>query len=140
MTAEPAPVPTRPDPGAIVELDPVLRAYLRRHPRGSSDLIYKAYDVAARSHEGQFRKSGEPFITHPLTVAQILAAVGLALAGVGATRAIDAIGQRAERPPKESGPEGGRPGDDGHREPVPRVCFFDGTQRGASGRVLEAIS
>ncbi len=77
MTAEPAPASARPDPGAIIELDPVLRAYERRHPRGSTDLIYRAYDVAGRYHEGQFRKSGEPFISHPLTVAQILAEYGM---------------------------------------------------------------
>lgn len=36
------------------------------------DLIDKAYRFAAKHHEGQFRKSGEPFITHPVAVAEIL--------------------------------------------------------------------
>ncbi|MCY0888347.1 MAG: bifunctional (p)ppGpp synthetase/guanosine-3',5'-bis(diphosphate) 3'-pyrophosphohydrolase [Alicyclobacillaceae bacterium] len=37
------------------------------------DLICRAYRFAANAHEGQFRKSGEPYITHPLAVANILA-------------------------------------------------------------------
>ena len=78
MTAEPIPVAThRLDPGAMVELDPVLQAFARRHPNSPTDLILRAYEVAAGYHEGQFRKSGEPFITHPLTVATILAEYGM---------------------------------------------------------------
>jgi HD domain len=37
------------------------------------DLIRRAYDVAALCHQGQLRRSGDPYITHPLTVATILA-------------------------------------------------------------------
>ncbi|MBU0545812.1 RelA/SpoT family protein [Patescibacteria group bacterium] len=37
------------------------------------DMVRLAYDFAARAHEGQVRKSGEPYITHPLSVAYILA-------------------------------------------------------------------
>ncbi|NND60884.1 MAG: RelA/SpoT family protein [Gammaproteobacteria bacterium] len=37
------------------------------------DLVYKAYEFGAAAHEGQKRKSGEPYITHPVAVAGILA-------------------------------------------------------------------
>src|SRR5699024_548465 len=37
----------------------------------------RAYDVAERSHRGQMRKSGDPYITHPVAVATILAELGL---------------------------------------------------------------
>jgi GTP pyrophosphokinase len=37
------------------------------------DLVRLAYDFAAAAHEGQFRKSGEPYIVHPLAAAQMLA-------------------------------------------------------------------
>lgn len=43
------------------------------HIPKDQDLIRKAYDVAATLHEGQFRKSGEAYIVHPLCVAIILA-------------------------------------------------------------------
>jgi (p)ppGpp synthase/HD superfamily hydrolase len=42
-------------------------------PDADVDLIRHAYDVAALCHQGQLRKSGDPYITHPLTVANILA-------------------------------------------------------------------
>ena len=39
--------------------------------------IKKAYEYAARMHEGQFRDSGEPYVSHPLAVAEIVAGLGL---------------------------------------------------------------
>ena len=46
---------------------------LRYHPSDDLTLIRKAYEVADRAHEGQMRKSGEPYIIHPLCVGIILA-------------------------------------------------------------------
>ena len=43
------------------------------HPSDDISLIEKAYKQAAQAHEGQLRKSGEPYIIHPLCVAIILA-------------------------------------------------------------------
>ncbi len=43
------------------------------HPSGDISLIEKAYNVANDAHKGQTRKSGEPYIIHPLYVAIILA-------------------------------------------------------------------
>ena len=43
------------------------------HPSDDITLIEKAYEVAHSAHEGQFRKSGDPYIIHPLYVAIILA-------------------------------------------------------------------
>lgn len=40
-------------------------------------LIDKAYDIASAAHDGQFRRSGEPYITHPLSVAALLVDLGL---------------------------------------------------------------
>jgi hypothetical protein len=40
------------------------------------DLLRRAYDVAARCHQGQFRRSGDPYVTHPASVATILAGLG----------------------------------------------------------------
>lgn len=52
--------------------DLVLRVR-KYHPSGDISLIEKAYHVAAKAHENQVRKSGEPYIIHPLYVAIILA-------------------------------------------------------------------
>ena len=41
------------------------------------DKITKAYECAAKLHEGQFRQSGEPYISHPVAVATIVAGLGL---------------------------------------------------------------
>ncbi|HSM02417.1 MAG TPA: bifunctional (p)ppGpp synthetase/guanosine-3',5'-bis(diphosphate) 3'-pyrophosphohydrolase [Acidimicrobiia bacterium] len=67
----------RPDDAVIAELGPVLDEFRRHHPHTSDKKIHRAYEVAAERHDGQFRKSGEPYITHPLAVAQILARYGL---------------------------------------------------------------
>ncbi|MDK2823137.1 MAG: diphosphokinase / guanosine-3,5-bis(diphosphate) 3-diphosphatase [Clostridia bacterium] len=47
------------------------------NPKANIELIKKAYDFALKAHEGQIRNSGEPYITHPLAVATILANLGL---------------------------------------------------------------
>lgn len=47
-----------------------LGAYLDEHQIGQ---VRKAYDFAEKAHEGQFRQTGDPYITHPLAVASILA-------------------------------------------------------------------
>jgi GTP diphosphokinase / guanosine-3',5'-bis(diphosphate) 3'-diphosphatase len=45
-------------------------------PEADIDLLRRAYDVAARCHHGQFRRSGDPHVTHPVSVATILAGLG----------------------------------------------------------------
>lgn len=58
-------------------LDPMLRIYRNIHPKGDVASIQRAYDVAEHMHEGQIRKSGDAYITHPLAVATILAELGM---------------------------------------------------------------
>jgi guanosine-3',5'-bis(diphosphate) 3'-pyrophosphohydrolase len=58
-------------------LAPLLAAYKDRHPRGDPSLVVRAYELAEKAHEGQFRRSGEPFVTHPLAVAGVLAGLGM---------------------------------------------------------------
>ena len=42
-----------------------------------NDSLEKAFEVAVKAHEGQYRHSGEPFVTHPIAVASILAELGM---------------------------------------------------------------
>src|SRR5690625_1014413 len=58
-------------------LDPLISALKHNHPKADTALIERAYAVAERSHRGQMRKSGDPYITHPVAVATILAELGL---------------------------------------------------------------
>ena len=51
----------------------VIERVRRYHPSDDISLIEKGYEVASKAHEGQKRKSGEPYIIHPLYVALILA-------------------------------------------------------------------
>jgi guanosine-3',5'-bis(diphosphate) 3'-pyrophosphohydrolase len=60
-----------------IELAPLLGAYRKRHRRADTELIEQAYDVAREAHATQVRRSGEPYIGHPLGVAMILADLGL---------------------------------------------------------------
>ena len=59
-------------------LDPLMSIHRKFHPKADADLLNRAYDTAERLHEGVFRTSGEPYITHPLAVAPIAAGVAIA--------------------------------------------------------------
>ena len=56
--------------GDVVE--PLIEKARVYHPDVDADLLRRAYAYAAEKHEGQSRRSGEPYITHPLAVATIL--------------------------------------------------------------------
>ncbi|MER8017230.1 RelA/SpoT family protein [Streptomyces griseoluteus] len=54
----------------------VAEAHRAHHPDADLDPLRRAYLLAETSHRGQMRKSGEPYITHPLAVTLILAELG----------------------------------------------------------------
>ena len=59
--------------------DPVtelVRTHRSIHPAPTPAVLRRAYAIAENMHRGQMRKSGEPYITHPLAVAQICAELG----------------------------------------------------------------
>lgn len=61
----------------MLKLDDILDLIKSYHPQADLDLIRKAYICSAKYHEGQVRKSGEPYLSHPLEVAKILAELKL---------------------------------------------------------------
>ncbi|MET0480453.1 MAG: HD domain-containing protein, partial [Mycetocola sp.] len=58
-------------------VDRLVRTARMHHPKADLSIIERAYTVAERAHRGQKRQSGEPYITHPVAVAQILADLGI---------------------------------------------------------------
>ncbi|WP_431277380.1 RelA/SpoT family protein [Leifsonia poae] len=61
------------------------------HPKVDLSLIERAYTVAERAHSGQKRRSGEPYITHPVAVAQILADLGIGVKTIAAALLHDTV-------------------------------------------------
>jgi GTP pyrophosphokinase len=58
-------------------LEPLIKTVRLTHPKADIRPIERAYEYAARLHRGQDRKSGDPYITHPLAVTTILAELGM---------------------------------------------------------------
>ncbi|MFC0107230.1 RelA/SpoT family protein [Kibdelosporangium aridum] len=58
-------------------LEPLAAVHRELHPKADLGLLQQAYDVAEEKHRHQRRKSGDPYITHPLAVATILAELGM---------------------------------------------------------------
>ncbi len=58
-------------------VDRLVRTVRTHHPKTDLSIIERAYTTAERAHTGQKRRSGEPYITHPVAVAQILAELGI---------------------------------------------------------------
>ena len=75
----------------VNDLDNLIRSVRVNHPKGDLAIIERAYQVAKEKHEGQKRRSGEPYITHPLAVAQILAEMGLGPRAIAAALLHDTV-------------------------------------------------
>ncbi|HTP52140.1 MAG TPA: bifunctional (p)ppGpp synthetase/guanosine-3',5'-bis(diphosphate) 3'-pyrophosphohydrolase [Anaeromyxobacteraceae bacterium] len=61
----------------MLRLNDILDKVAGYHPSADLDVIKKAYVYSAKVHQGQIRKSGEPYLVHPLEVAGILAELRL---------------------------------------------------------------
>ncbi len=58
-------------------LEPLIKTVRATHPKADIRLVERAYESAAYWHRDQKRRSGDPYITHPLAVATILAELGV---------------------------------------------------------------
>ena len=74
-----------------VQVAPLVAAYRKRHPKGDVTLIETAFEVAREAHAEQVRRSGEPYISHPVAVATIVANLGLDDTTVAAALLHDAV-------------------------------------------------
>src|SRR4051812_48083440 len=72
-------------------MDTLIRTVRMHHPKADLSLIERAYSVAERAHRGQKRRSGEPYITHPVAVAQIIADLGIGAKTIAAALLHDTV-------------------------------------------------
>ncbi|HYG82299.1 MAG TPA: bifunctional (p)ppGpp synthetase/guanosine-3',5'-bis(diphosphate) 3'-pyrophosphohydrolase, partial [Pyrinomonadaceae bacterium] len=57
----------------MIRIEDIVQKVGRNHPQADLDMLRRAYLFSAREHKGQTRASGEPYLVHPLEVANILA-------------------------------------------------------------------
>ncbi len=73
------------------ELEPVIRTLRRYHPKADTRTLERAYEMAEYLHRDQKRRSGEPYITHPVAVASILADLGMPASTLSAALLHDTV-------------------------------------------------
>jgi GTP pyrophosphokinase len=73
------------------ELQAVIRSLRTNHPKADVALVEKAFSIAEQAHSSQLRKSGEPYISHPVAVAQILADLGIGATTIAAALLHDTV-------------------------------------------------
>ncbi len=81
----------RQQPAPAEALAPLLASYRERHPRAPVAMISRAYETAREAHRDQSRSSGESYINHPLSVARIVADIGLDETSLAAALLHDAV-------------------------------------------------
>lgn len=75
----------------MASLDTVKSAIMAYSPNADLQLVDEAYAFAEAAHRGQLRKSGEPYITHPLAVAEIVAGLQLDIPSIAAALLHDVV-------------------------------------------------
>ena len=75
----------------MVRIDDILNSFSARQSGADTSAIQRAYLFGARKHEGQARKSGEPYMVHPMAVSKIVADMGLDAASVCAALLHDTL-------------------------------------------------
>ena len=74
------------DPALEGSVERLVARYLEHHDDSGVALIRRAGIVAINAHEGQLRRTGEPYVTHPIAVADITADLGLDEMTIAAAR------------------------------------------------------
>jgi guanosine-3',5'-bis(diphosphate) 3'-pyrophosphohydrolase len=75
----------------MIRITDILDKVTENHPDADVDIIDRAYIFSARVHDGQMRLSGEPYLSHPLEVAGILADMKLDSVSIAAGLLHDVI-------------------------------------------------
>ena len=79
------------DPALMSSIERLIGRFLEHHESGDVELIRRAGLVAINAHEGQLRRTGEPYVTHPIAVADITADLGMDEPTIAAALLHDAV-------------------------------------------------
>jgi GTP pyrophosphokinase len=79
------------DPALMNSIERLIGRFLEHHASGDVELIRRAGLVAINAHEGQLRRTGDPYVTHPIAVAEIAADLGLDEPTIAAALLHDAV-------------------------------------------------
>ncbi len=75
----------------MVRINEIIDAIKEYHPQADVGAVMKAYVFSAKVHAGQLRKSGEPYLSHPLAVASLMAEMHLDVASICAALLHDTV-------------------------------------------------
>ena len=79
------------DPALSGSIERLIGRFVEHHADGDVEVIRRAGAAAIKAHEGQLRRTGEPYVTHPIAVADIAADLGLDEATITAALLHDAV-------------------------------------------------
>src|ERR1700689_3045976 len=79
------------DPALTGSIERLIGRFLEHHADGDVEIIRRAGAAAIKAHEGQLRRTGEPYVTHPIAVAGIVADLGLDEVTIAAALLHDAV-------------------------------------------------
>jgi len=79
------------DPVLTSSIERLVENFVSHHPEGDAELVRQAGLAAIEAHSGQLRRSGEPYVTHPIAVAEIAANLGLDAPTLAAALLHDAV-------------------------------------------------
>ncbi len=75
----------------MITIDEILKAVVEYNPTADVELIKKSFEFSAKAHAGQKRRSGEPYLIHPLDVAKVLVGLKMDIASIAAAILHDTI-------------------------------------------------
>ncbi|SCX50714.1 GTP pyrophosphokinase [Klenkia marina] len=122
-------------------LEPLAALHRQSHPKADLALLQRAYDVAEEAHSSQKRKSGDPYITHPLAVATVLAGLGMDTTTLVAALLHDTVedtGVGLETITADFGPEVAHLVDGVTK--IDKVSFGDGAQAETIRKMIVAMA
>jgi GTP pyrophosphokinase len=122
-------------------LEPLAALHRQSHAKADLALLQRAYDIAEAAHSAQKRKSGDPYITHPLAVATVLAGLGMDTTTLVAALLHDTVedtGVTLESIVADFGPEVAHLVDGVTK--IDKVSFGDGAQAETIRKMIVAMA